>query len=71
MKKLGVLFDPKDKRKLGGLYDILVIQLRKKDHLCSGSSTQNRRVVSDIPIKNWAASLKQNRQRLRTDHGVQ
>lgn len=33
MKKLGVLFDTKDKRKLGGLYDISVIQLRKKDHL--------------------------------------
>lgn len=58
MKRLGVLFDPKDKRKLGSLCDISVIQLGKKDHLCTGSSTQNRRVVSDISIKNWFAKLR-------------
>lgn len=43
------------------MYNISIVQLRKKDHLCSGIS-HSRWVMSDSPIKKWAGILEENKQ---------
>lgn len=45
----------------GGLYNISIVELRKTDHFCIGTSTQNRRVEQDTPTEKWA-SLKDSKQ---------